>query len=122
MLVWSGVGLYWLVEFNKSYILVFLVGEEFGVYICVYLFVWFYEWYLLFDEECCCMFVEYGMVVCGYKDVWVNMVLVFVLGDYEWILVFEVFELDCIVDLMCELCVIDVCCYICVEILFFIGL
>jgi len=120
--VWLNVVFYCLVEFNKGYVLVFMVGELVCGYICVYLFVWFYEWYLLFDDECKCMLYEYGMVVCEYFDVCVNMVLLFVLGDYEWIFVFEVDELYCIVDVMCDLCVIDVCWYVWYEVLFFIGL
>ena len=101
--VWSQLALHRPAEFNKSHIPAFLADEAPRPYLCVYLFVRSYEWYLLPDAERRELLAEHGKMARGYPDVRANTVASFALGDYEWMLAFEADELHRIVDLMRDL-------------------
>ena len=101
--VWSVAALHRPAEFNRSHLPAFLAGERARRFVCVYPFVRSYDWYVLQDEERRAMLAEHGRMARPYPDVRANTIPAFALGDYEWVLAFEAYELHRIVDLMREL-------------------
>lgn len=121
LLVWNVMGVYCDVEFNCVYVFGFFCGVGLKDWFCLYLFVCMLEWYFVFEDECCKMLVDYGCKGVVFMGVFVNMVVLFVFGDYEWLLLMEVDEFIDFVDMMCDLCYIDVCLYVKEEVFFYIG-
>src|SRR5262245_64415504 len=93
--VWSQLALHRPAEFNKSHVPAFLAEEEPHAYVCVYPFVRSYDWYLLDPGERRAMLAEHGRMAREYPDVRTNTVASFALGDYEWMLAFEIGRASC---------------------------
>jgi chlorite dismutase len=98
--VWSQLGVFRPMEFNRAHVPAFVEGIEAGRYVSVYPYVRSYDWYLLPAQERAAMLAEHGRLARDYPQVHGNTVASFALGDFEWMLAFEAEQLHDIVDMM----------------------
>ncbi|HSF27137.1 MAG TPA: hydrogen peroxide-dependent heme synthase [Actinomycetes bacterium] len=98
--VWSQMGVFRPMEFNRAHVPAFVEGVAPGRYASVYPYVRSYDWYLLPAQERAAMLAEHGRLARDYPQVHGNTVASFALGDFEWMLAFEAEVLHDIVDMM----------------------
>lgn len=100
---WSFVGLSQPAEFNKNHVPSYLSGEPARDYLCFYPYIRTSEWYLLPDDERAVMLKEHGDVGRETPGILTNGVHAFGLGDFEWLLSFEMDDLSKIVKAIRDL-------------------
>lgn len=91
---WSFVGLSQPAEFNPNHRPSFVDGASAKQFLCFYPYIRTAEWYLLPKQEREKMLKEHGDYGRQYPGILTNGVYNFGLGDFEWLLTFEVDDLE----------------------------
>lgn len=93
---WAFVGLSQPAEFNKDHEPSFMKGVSAKRFLCFYPYIRTPEWYLLPKEERGTMLQEHGDFGRQHPGILTNGVYAFGLGDFEWLLTFEMDDLEVI--------------------------
>jgi peroxiredoxin len=99
-LTWSFLGMAHRPEFVGDHLAAFQQGRPPLPWLCLYPFVRTPEWYLLPAAERGRILREHGQMGMEFPEVQTNNVQAFGIGDYEWILAFEVERLESLVRMV----------------------
>jgi hydrogen peroxide-dependent heme synthase len=91
---WAFTGMANNAEFNKAHLPSFSKGIPAKQFMCFYPFIRTPEWYLLPAEERAIMLKEHGDMGREFPGILTNGVYAFGLSDFEWLLSFEVDNLE----------------------------
>ena len=93
---WAFIGLSQPAEFSQDHRPSFLNGVSAKKFLCFYPYIRTADWYLLPKNERGVMLKEHGDFGREYPGILTNGVYNFGLGDFEWLLTFEVDHLEVI--------------------------
>lgn len=99
-LTWSFLGMAHKPEFVGDHLAAFQLGRPALPWLCLYPFVRTSEWYLLPVADRGRILKDHGMMGLEFPEVQTNNVQAFGIGDYEWILAFEVTQVESLVRLV----------------------